>query len=179
MLLHATDNTDDCLVRARRGDRAAFADLVRTHQRMVYGLALRMLNRADLADELAQDVFLRLFQSLEELTSPDHLRFWLRRVTSNLAIDRLRQAVHAPLAAADGAAEPMAPENTADPLAQNTLRRLVAELAPQARAVVLLRYQEDLDPTDIAAALDMPINTVKSHLKRSLEALRAQLAGAT
>jgi RNA polymerase sigma-70 factor (ECF subfamily) len=55
---------------------------------------------------------------------------------------------------------------------QGHLRRLLLELSPPARAVLLLRYQEDLDPVDIARTLDMPINTVKSHLKRSLETLR-------
>jgi len=54
---------------------------------------------------------------------------------------------------------------------------LVAQLPPAARAVVVLRYQEDLDPTDIASTLDMSINTVKSHLKRSLTLLRARVQG--
>jgi RNA polymerase sigma-70 factor (ECF subfamily) len=53
----------------------------------------------------------------------------------------------------------------------------VAELTPAARAVVVLRYQEDLDPVDIASTLDMPINTVKSHLKRSLTLLRTRVLG--
>jgi RNA polymerase sigma-70 factor (ECF subfamily) len=55
------------------------------------------------------------------------------------------------------------------------LSALLQNLTPDARAVVLLRYQEDLDPTDIARTLDMPVNTVKSHLKRSLESLRERL----
>jgi len=176
VLLQAANNEDEDLSRAQRGDRQAFAGLVRTHQRSVYGLALRMLSRADLAEELAQDVFLKLFHALRDVTSADHLRFWLRRVTANLAIDRLRQK--APTTAQDllADAEPAAPDNHADPLLQQTLRRLVAELAPQARAVVLLRYQADLDPLDIAEVLEMPVNTVKSHLKRSLDFMRERLA---
>jgi RNA polymerase sigma-70 factor (ECF subfamily) len=176
MLLQAANNEDEDLSRAQRGDRQAFAVLVRSHQRSVYGLALRMLNRADLAEELAQDVFLKLFHALRDVTSAYHLRFWLRRVTANLAIDRLRQK--APTTAQDfpADAEPAAPDNDADPLLQQTLRRLVAELAPQARAVVLLRYQADLDPLDIAEVLEMPVNTVKSHLKRSLDFMREHFA---
>jgi DNA-directed RNA polymerase specialized sigma24 family protein len=65
-----------------------------------------------------------------------------------------------------------------DPLLQRRMAELVAQLAPAARAVVVLRYQEDLDPVDIASTLDMPINTVKSHLKRSLSSLRARVLGA-
>ena len=57
------------------------------------------------------------------------------------------------------------------------MRALLAELSPPARAVLLLRYQEDLDPQDIARTLDMPLNTVKSHLKRSLESMREKTAG--
>lgn len=64
MLLQVANNEEEDLSRAQRGDRQAFAGLVRTHQRAVYGLALRMLNRADLAEELAQDVFLKLFHAL-------------------------------------------------------------------------------------------------------------------
>ena len=72
----------------------------------------------------------------------------------------------------DVAAEP----SESDPLLRRRLHALVAQLPAAARAVVLLRYQEDLDPIEIAATLDMPVNTVKSHLKRSLEELRTQLA---
>jgi RNA polymerase sigma-70 factor (ECF subfamily) len=55
---------------------------------------------------------------------------------------------------------------------------LLGELAPHARAVMLLRYQEDRDVAEIAAMLDMPVNTVKSHIKRSLTALRGRMIGA-
>ncbi len=62
-------------------------------------------------------------------------------------------------------------------LLQRHLRDLLSDLSPPARAVLLLRFQEDLDPTDIAQTLDMPINTVKSHLKRSLETMREKTIG--
>ena len=63
-----------------------------------------------------------------------------------------------------------------DPLLGELLRTLVAELAPDARIVVTLRFQEDLDLSEIAAITDMPVNTVKSHLRRSMDALRRKLA---
>ena len=62
-----------------------------------------------------------------------------------------------------------------DPLLGELLRTLVAELAPDARIVVTLRFQEDLDMSEIAAITDMPVNTVKSHLRRSMDALRRRL----
>jgi len=64
----------------------------------------------------------------------------------------------------------------ADPILERRLRGLLGELPPAARAVVLLRYQEDLDPVEIGRTLKMPVNTVKSHLKRSLALLRERLA---
>jgi RNA polymerase sigma-70 factor (ECF subfamily) len=64
----------------------------------------------------------------------------------------------------------------ADPLLAHTLRELVAALPENARVVMILRYQEDLDPMDIAQALDMPLATVKSHLQRSLALLRDKLS---
>lgn len=166
----------DSLSRARSGDAAAFSALVRGHQRRVYSLALRMVWDRHAAEDLAQEVFMQLHRRLSRVQSDAHLVFWLRQVTLRLAIDRLRrEATHRVVPLEEGldvAAEP----SESDPLLQRRLRTLVAQLPAAARAVVVLRYQEDLDPLDIAATLDMPINTVKSHLKRSLEELRAQLA---
>jgi RNA polymerase sigma-70 factor (ECF subfamily) len=68
-------------------------------------------------------------------------------------------------------------EEDSDPLLQRHLQALLAELSPPARAVLLLRYQEDLDPVEIARTLEMPLNTVKSHLKRSLESMREKTIG--
>ena len=63
-----------------------------------------------------------------------------------------------------------------DPLLEELLQSLVGELTPDARMVVTLRFQEDLDLSEIAAIVDMPLNTVKSHLRRSMDALRRKLA---
>jgi RNA polymerase sigma-70 factor (ECF subfamily) len=71
--------------------------------------------------------------------------------------------------------EPSVAPRVNDPLLGELLRTLVAELAPDARIVVTLRFQEDLDMSEIAAITDMPVNTVKSHLRRSMDALRRRL----
>jgi RNA polymerase sigma-70 factor (ECF subfamily) len=168
---------DDQLVRARAGENAAFASLVRTHQRLVFGIALRMLGDRALAEDLSQEVFLQMHRSLTSIESASHLAFWLRRVTAHRAIDRLRQRGSIEMATLDAASHLPAATDSDDPMLRNRLERLVSELAPVPRAVVLLRYQEDLDPNEIARTLDMPVNTVKSHLKRSLAALRLKLSG--
>ena len=167
------------LARANAGDTAAFGTLVRLHQRLVYSLALRMLSDRHQAEDLAQEVFLQLYRSLSRLESAEHVEFWLRRVTLHRAIDRLRREpkyLSVPL----GEAEALAGEaSDADPLLARRLRALLDGLSPDARAVMVLRYQEDLDPMDIAQTLKMSVNTVKSHLKRSLAELRERLTATT
>lgn len=164
------------LARARAGEPAAFASLVRLHQRSVYSLALRMLGDREQAEDLAQEVFLQLHRALGTIASAAHLQFWLRKVTTHRAIDSIRRrpAAEQPLEETEvhGIEEPVT--SSPDPLLQRHLESLMMQLAPAPRAVLLLRYQEDLDPIDIGNVLDMPINTVKSHLKRSLAALREQ-----
>ena len=170
--------TDTLLARARAGDAEAFASFVRQHQSSVYSIGLRMFNRRDAAEDLAQDVFLQLYRKLDSIESAEHLGFWLRRVPANLAIDRLRSPTHTHTQALADDEEVAAQDPEADPLRDRALLKLIGELAPHPRAVMLLRYQEDCDVAEIAQALDMPVNTVKSHIKRSLTALRRRLVGA-
>lgn len=168
---------------AQSGDRLAFRRLVELHQPRVFGVALRLMGRHADAEELAQDVFVQMHNSLARIESPDHLTHWLLRTVAHRSIDRLRQQARRgsqlPIEALAESPQAQAPESGHDPLAAAELHRLLLQLQPDARAVMILRYQEDLDPTDIAAVLDMPIPTVKSHLRRSLEWLRTQCAGET
>jgi RNA polymerase sigma-70 factor (ECF subfamily) len=146
---------------------------------MVFSLAHRFLRDRTAAEDLAQDVFLELYRNLPGLRSAAHMRFWLRRVTSHRCIDWLRKSANKPEAPLDDVPEPAAVQARGDILLDERLRELVARLAPRPRLVVLLRFQEDLEPSEIAAVLDMPVNTVKSHLRRSLAALREQLGART
>ena len=174
----AQADTPLLLDRARRGDQAAFAALIRMHQSSVFSIGLRMLNRRDAAEDLAQDVFLQLYRKLDSIESIEHLGFWLRRVAANLAIDWLPRAAYTRGTPLEEGAEIPAPQADDDPLMDRELLRLLGELAPAARAVMVLRYQEDRDVAEIATALDMPVNTVKSHIKRSLTAMRGKMIGA-
>ena len=163
---------EEQLSRARLGESTGLSALVRAHQRSVYSLALRMLGTKDLAEDLTQDVFMQLSGNLKSIESNQHLAFWLRKVTANRAIDAIRRRSRLVMTSLDEAEQLFSAEEGSDPLLQRHLRDLLQELTPQARAVLLLRFQEDLDPLDISRTLDMPINTVKSHLKRSLDTLR-------
>src|ERR1044072_8408292 len=105
-----------------------------------------MLGDRHRAEDLAQEVFLQLYRSLDGIGSDTHLVFWLRKVTVNRAIDRIRREArhdNEPLAEADTVADE---SGDVDPLLQRRMAELVAQLPPAARAGVVLRYQEDLDP---------------------------------
>jgi len=166
---------DDDLAKARAGDMAAFAALVAAHRKRVFGLGLRMLGSVHAAEDLAQEVFMQLHAKINSIDTAEHLRFWLRRVTANRAIDALRRSALVNVTSLEDAAHDVGSEDPGDPLLQRRLRTLLLQLNPAARAVVTLRYQDDLDPTDIAQILEMPLNTVKSHLKRSLSVMREGL----
>lgn len=164
------------LARAAGGDEAAFALLVRRHQAMVFGLAWNALGDAALAEEVAQEVFLRLYRRLGAIESEEHLVSWLRRVTGQRVVDAVRRRRPAqPLDELPEPAQPFA-EELAEPLLGRRLRRLVRGLPPEQRVALLLRYQEEMAPREIAAALRLPVNTVKSRVQRALATLRRQLA---
>jgi RNA polymerase sigma-70 factor (ECF subfamily) len=165
---------DERLARARGGDTAAFAELVRRYQAMVFSLAWRIVNNRALAEELAQDVFLQLHRNLVHIESGAHVTHWLRRVVAHRAIDLARQHTRRPQASLADVPEPAAAFVERDPFMVRRLRALIAALPAAPRAVLTLRFQEDLDPSEIARVLEMPLNTVKSHLRRGLAVLRGR-----
>jgi RNA polymerase sigma-70 factor, ECF subfamily len=166
------------LLEAQQGNAIAFARLVRAHQAHVFSVALRLTGNREDAEELAQDAFVRLHSALAQLSSPAHALHWLLRTITHRCIDRLRSRGRMPrLVQIDADNEPAASDAAADPLWARRLRSLLLQLPPVPRTVVTLRFQMDLELAEIAAVLDIPVNTVKSHLRRSLEWLRAQQAG--
>jgi len=162
------------LSRAQAGDHEAFAELIERHEAMVYSLAYHFFGDRSRAEEVAQDVFLQLYRSLGSIETDAHLLYWLRQVTTRRCIDQTRRN-RLKAVSLDDAVELRAVERTADPLRDRKLKRLIEELPDLQRAVVTLRYQEDLDPSEICRIVNMPVNTVKSHLHRALQALRRKL----
>jgi RNA polymerase sigma-70 factor (ECF subfamily) len=167
---------EETLTLARNGDAAAFARLIRQHQAMVFSLALHALRNRTAAEDLAQEVFLDLYRHLARIESSAHATAWLRRVTSHRCIDEIRRRRHRPELSVD-----VLPERGVAPPAreffiEERLQSLLGTLPPRARMVVVLRFQEELEPSEIAEALNMPVNTVKSHLRRSIDVLRVRLS---
>jgi len=163
------------LERAVQGDSTAFAELVREHQGMVFSIAYHYLQDRSLAEDLAQEVFLELYQALDRIQSAAHLVFWLRRVAANRCIDQGRRKVRRREQALEETPEPAAAGSPSDPLLLERLQQSLAVLPEKQRMMVILRFQEGLGPAEIAEALEMPVNTVKSTLHRSLEELRKSL----
>jgi RNA polymerase sigma-70 factor, ECF subfamily len=153
---------------------------MREHQSMVFSIARRIVHDPSLAEEVAQDVFFELYGQLPSLASEEHVVHWLRRVTVHRSIDQARRRLRRPQDhgavsfAAPGVAEPPAAQHETDPWLADRLRQMIASLPIVPRTVVVLRYQEDLMPEEIAAVLAMPVATVKSHLQRALKVLRAR-----
>lgn len=173
------DLRKEALTRSLRGDQAAFGYIVREHQAMVFSIAYNFLRDRCLAEDLAQEVFLHLYKNLRAIQSPSHLVYWLRKVTSHRCIDQARRRKLRPAVSLteylERAPEPASSGPAPDPLLTGALRRLIARLPERSKMIVILRFQEELEPAEIADVLGIPLGTVKSNLHRSLGLLRARL----
>lgn len=162
----------DVLQRARSGDRAAFRALVDSLLRTTFNLAYRMTwNGAD-AEDLTQEIFLRLFQNLERYDPALPFLPWFRRLATNCAIN-WKQRI------ANRHGTPLDPEfapgvEDAAP-ADDRLRDAIRELPTEYQACVTLHYLEGLAVTEIGETLGVPAGTVKTWLFRAREALKDKL----
>ena len=166
--------TDANLLRAAEGDHDAFGALIRQHQDMVFSIAWHFLHDRDRAEEVAQEVFLQLYRGLAQIESDAHLTFWLRRVTANRCIDESRRGRWR-IVTLEEASDVVHDAEKTDPFLARKLGQMLQRLPAQQRIAITMRYQEGLEPSEIGAVLDMPLNTVKSHLRRGLAALREWL----
>lgn len=153
----------------------SFVEVLRAHQSMVFSIAYHFLRNRDAAEEVAQDVFMQLHQHLERLKSDAHVSFWLRRVASHRSIDYARKRKFEASVGLDDVPAPSVEANEKDHFLKRRLESLIGSLPEKPRMVMVLRYQEDMMPEEIASVLNMPVRTVKSHLQRSLAMLREKI----
>jgi RNA polymerase sigma-70 factor, ECF subfamily len=164
----------------RHGERAAFEALVQAAQHRIYGLALRMLrNRAE-AEEVAQEVFLRVHRSIAEFRGEAKLSTWLYGIASRLCLNRLgrveRRARAVPddlTDVADASADPVGSLESAELM--RALEVAIGELPDERRIVVILRDIQGLAYDEIAAALGIELGTVRSRLHRARMELKDKL----
>jgi RNA polymerase sigma-70 factor (ECF subfamily) len=175
--LDARTRADEAdVARARAGDTAAFAALVRRHQDRVFGFILRMLDARDEAMELTQDVFVKAWQALPGWRPEARFSTWLLQIARNAALDQLRRrrvVQFAPLDdgmdVADTAPGPEA--RYASRQRQALLENALQQIAAEHREILLLREIEDLSYAELAAVLGIAEGTVKSRLARARAAL--------
>jgi RNA polymerase sigma-70 factor (ECF subfamily) len=152
-----------------------FSVLMREYRSMVFSIAYHFLRDRETADEIAQEVFLSLHKNLASVESAAHAVAWLRKVAVRRSIDASRRRRRSPEVTLEGLPEPAACPPARDPLLWEILRRLVAALPESPRMVMILRFQEDLGPAEIADLTGIPVATVKSQIQRSLALLREKL----
>jgi len=170
---------DRCLC----GEEAAWEELVRTHTRRVYGLCYRFTGKDSEAQDLAQEVFLRVYRTLKTFRATEGaFTTWLARLTRNLLIDHYRRTKQERLTDSieeqlTGIEEPASPSVRPDGMvagreASEILQAALQKLSPELREAVILRDLQDMEYREIADILRIPEGTVKSRLNRG----RSELA---
>jgi RNA polymerase sigma-70 factor (ECF subfamily) len=172
-----------------QGDQRAFRELVERYKKKVYYLALDMAGNPVDAEDISQEVFLKVYRSFATFRKGAKLGSWLYRITYNASIDHLRRKGAAPEAVADELIESSSSSEAglprrgpADPAAalessqlQDRIARALEKVSPQEKAVFLLRHYDDLMLKDIASCLGLSIGSVKSYLFRAVRKLQKEL----
>ena len=182
----------DVVALAQRGREAAYRELIRRYERPVFSLVFRMVRDRELAEDLAQDTFIKVLQHIDRYRPEFKFSSWLFKIANNVAIDHLRRR-QLDTVSMDGSPHAM----TADAVQatsfdvsghdESALDRLearelgsaiedaIARLRPEYRACILLRHVEDKSYEEIAATLDLPLGTVKTYIHRARHELRGLL----
>ena len=169
---------DEAIIEALAAGRseAAFAAVVAGYRRRVFGLAFSILRDRGIAEDVAQEVFVKLWKALDGYDGRAKLSTWIYAITRNAAISAQRkQRRSVSMSEPAVLAEAEAASATEDRAAadDSVLWRAVAALPDTQRRVVTLYYQDERPVEEVAAMLGLPVNTVKTHLHRA----RARLAG--
>ena len=168
------------LEQARRGSLSAFEEIVRRYQRRVYATAYRIVRRHEVADDVAQEAFIRAHRNLDRFDAARPFGPWICRIAANLAVNHVRSPEAREDALPDGHAEtpsaaPGPLQGVLDAEARALLDRALGDLPAEQRAVFCLRVFEELSYREIAESLGIEMGTVMSRLSRAREKLRATL----
>jgi RNA polymerase sigma-70 factor (ECF subfamily) len=164
---------------AQAGDRDAFAQLVRRYEDQVFTMSLRMLSHREDARDLAQEIFLTVFERLDAFRGESTFKTWIYRITVNRCRDELRRRKTVKhtrpgsLVGADGeqldppGREPSPEQGARGREAEQLVERAMEELPEELKEIVVLRDVQDLSYDEIARVLDVPVGTVRSRLNRA------------
>jgi RNA polymerase sigma-70 factor (ECF subfamily) len=170
----------DLLAKAQRGNLFAFEEIVKRHQRRVYGIAFRIVRRHDVADDVTQEAFIRAHQALGTFDTARPFGPWIARIAANLAVNHVRSPEAREEALPEGHAETPSPlkgplESVLERESERVLEDALRDLPREQRVVFALRTFEELSYKEIADALDISVGTVMSRLSRAREKLRQAL----
>jgi len=172
-------NDQERVTRTLAGDQDAFTDLVLDYQRSVYNLTYRMLGDTVEAEDAAQEAFLRAYRNLERYDSQRPFKTWVLSIASHYCIDVIRKRRLSWLSLDDllpaqmmAAIENRSAEELAiDAERERSVQELLTLLKPDERAIIILRYWNDLSYEEIAEILETNVGVVKSRLFRARQAL--------
>jgi len=179
-----SDEVDEraLIERCRAGDDRAFGELVDAYKNLVYGLVHRLVGEPSQADDLAQDVFLRIHRGLPYFRGDARLSTWIYRIVQNVCFEaRAKRAATASLVTSayqrDGRAiDPGGPDAAFSDLElRDRLEKAIAQLPDQYRMLIAAHYLEGVQYEALAEALDIPLGTVKTHMYRAKRRLRELL----
>jgi RNA polymerase sigma-70 factor (ECF subfamily) len=179
-----TDAIDTLIQRCLGGDQTAWEDIVRQHRRKVFNIAYKFTGRHDEAEDLTQDIFLKIFKSLHTFDRRANFQTWLVSVSRNLCIDHYRSVrKERETMARDVDASQLSPisrEQSPHRYVEQldlraTIRRALAELPVSLREAVVLRDLKEFSYQEIADKLGLPEGTVKSRINRGRLELARQL----
>jgi len=179
----AVEPTSAEIRQAQKGSVTAFERIVRFYSPKIYNFAFRFTYDRNEAEDLAQEVFQRLYVKLREFDASRPFRPWLYRLAANACINATRGRMRAPAPEDPEILEQRKTRGpTEDPVESAmqrdevaALQRAVATLPEDYRTVVVMRYLEDMSCDDVAESLELPVGTVKTWLYRAREILRRRL----
>lgn len=187
---HVTNDVD-LIRRSQKGDNMAFAELVRRHDRAVFGLIARYVGHTEDAKDVYQDVFLHVHRGLKDFQFKSEFSTWVYRITVNTCIDhakRIKRSVFAnadPLGVADGdnpghCIEPISPspgpdQRSIDADVAGRIRKALCLLPPRQRMVFVLRHDEGQSIKSIAHSLGCGEGTIKRYLFEATRTMRGEL----
>jgi len=167
----------DLVEAARRGDQAAFVDLVHSRGDRLFAIAHRILRDVDRAEDALQDALVIAWRNLPDLRDPDRFDAWVHRLLTNVCIEHARRERRntANLRVLAFDQHPAAPDDVLGVAVRDQLDRGFRRLTPDERALLVLRHYVGYEPTEIATLLGLPAGTVRSRLHHAHRAMRAAL----
>jgi RNA polymerase sigma-70 factor (ECF subfamily) len=170
-------NERELVERCRRGDEGAFQELVDGYKNLVFALIARTVQDRSRAEDLAQDVFLRIHRGLPYFRGEARLSTWIYRIVANVCVqERGQQANAGATLSLDDTRTPAAADRQFSDLElRDRLEKAIAQLPAQQRLLVAAHYLQGVRYEDLAEALRMPLGTVKTHLFRAKQQLRRLL----